>query len=136
MSEERAHSDTNADAADGGVVDTAAFWVSAIAGVAAAVGGVWLFQGPVYQTVLRVRPTVAGGGVGSGWVAGNTEPLINALLTVIHFADVIMGIFIILMVVIHWAAFRRLADRMQPPASAGTSADRDAEVATDGGESR
>ncbi|NKE35780.1 hypothetical protein GWG54_08095 [Natronococcus sp. JC468] len=107
---------------DGFLSDTAAFWIAAIAGLVAAVGSVWLSQGPFYQTVLRVRPTVAGGGVGTGWVAGNTEPLLNALISVLHFADVIMGVFIILMVVVHWAAFRRLADRMRPPGGAEPSA--------------
>ncbi|MFC4439245.1 MULTISPECIES: hypothetical protein [Natrialbaceae] len=116
------------DEATGGLSDRAAFWIAAVTSVVVAVGSVWLFQGPFYQTVMRVRPTVGGGGIGSEWVAGNTEPVLNALIALIHFADVIMGIFIIVMVVIHWAAFRRLADRMQPPRSA------DADVATDGGE--
>lgn len=115
------------DEATGGLSDRAAFWISAITSVVVAVGAVWLFQGPFYQTVMRVRPTLGGGGVGSEWVAGNTEPFLNAMITLIHFADVIMGIFIIVMVVIHWAAFRRLADRMQPPRSAGS------DVAADGG---
>ncbi|GAB3672128.1 hypothetical protein [Halopiger thermotolerans] len=124
--------DTSTDA--GLLSDTAAFWIAAVVSAAVAVGSVWLVQGPSYQTLLRVRPTIGGGGVGTAWVAGNTEPLLNALIAVIHVADVVMGAFIIVMVAIHWAAFRRLGDRMRPPASAaGPDADSGADVATDGG---
>lgn len=135
MSEGETHTDTAGETTDAddasaddnaGLSDTAAFWIAGITSVVVAVGSVWLFQGPFYQTMLRVRPTVAGGGVGSEWVAGNTEPVLNAMIALIHFADVIMGVFIIVMVVIHWAAFRRLADRMQPPEGA------EREVAADG----
>lgn len=134
MSEGDTHTGTASETTDAddasadenaGLSDTAAFWIAGITSVVVAVGSVWLFQGPFYQTMLRVRPTVAGGGVGSEWVAGNTEPVLNAMITLIHFADVIMGVFIIVMVVIHWAAFRRLADHMQPPGG-------DREVAADG----
>ncbi|RKD95591.1 hypothetical protein [Halopiger aswanensis] len=127
--------DTPTDADTGGLSDTAAFWIAAVVSAAVAVGSIWLVQGPSYQTLLRIRPTVGGGGVGTAWVAGNTEPLLNALVSLLHIADVLMGAFIIVMVAIHWAAFRRLSDRMQPPAGAEPEArsGADADVATDGG---
>lgn len=103
--------------------DTVAFWISAITGIAVAVGAVSLVQGPSFQTILRVRPTVEGGGVGTAWIAGNTEPMLNLMISLIHLVDVVMGVFIIIMVMIHWAAFRRLADRMKPPKSGSHGGD-------------
>lgn len=91
-----------------------------------------------YEDLFRVSPTVEGGGIGSDWIAGNTIPALDFLIAFVHAADVLMGIFILLMVFIHWAAFRRLASRMRQPgeesgrevvADGGTEAD-------DGGESR
>ncbi|WP_306059416.1 hypothetical protein [Natronococcus wangiae] len=113
--------------------DRAVFWISLAFGFALAIGAVALVSGraPFAEQLLRVRPTVEGGGIGSGWIAGNTEPLLEWLIVLVHFADVVMGIFILLMVFIHWAAFRRLAARMQPP---GTRArERETTAATDGG---
>ncbi|AEH38362.1 hypothetical protein [Halopiger xanaduensis] len=116
----------------GGLADRAAFWLSALFGLALAVGSVALVSGraPFFEDVLRIRPSVEGGGVGADWVAGNTEPVLEAMITVVHFADVIMGIFILVMVFVHWAAFRRLGARMRPPS--GTQR-REAAAATDGG---
>ncbi|MFB6270430.1 MAG: hypothetical protein ABEH83_10825, partial [Halobacterium sp.] len=60
--------------------------------------------------------------------AGNTDPLLDALIVVIHAVDVLMGVFILLMVFIHWGAFRRLAARMRQPGEAPEG------VAADGGQ--
>ncbi|MFC6717706.1 hypothetical protein ACFQGT_08705 [Natrialbaceae archaeon GCM10025810] len=119
---------------DGGLSDRAAFWISALIALAVAIGSVAVVTrfAPFFEAVMRVRPTVEGGGVGADWVAGNTDAVLNAAIAIVHFVDVLMGIFLILMVVIHWAAFRRLADRMQPPAERRAST---ADVAADGGAS-
>ena len=105
--------------------------LSAIAGLALAVVSVWWAAGTAvfYEGLFRVSPTVAGGGVGTDWVVGNTVPWLDFLVALIHAADVLMGLFILLMVFIHWAAFRRLAGRMQGPDERTADA-----VATDGGE--
>jgi hypothetical protein len=105
--------------------------ISAIAGLALAVVSVWWAAGTAvfYEGLFRVSPTVAGGGIGTDWVVGNTVPWLDFLVALIHAADVLMGLFILLMVFIHWAAFRRLAGRMQQPGEGTTEA-----VATDGGE--
>jgi hypothetical protein len=112
-------SDTSTSEAesDGGAADLVAFWGSVVFGLALAAGSVWFFsgQGLWHETLLRVRPTLAGGGVGADWEAGIASTLLNALIELIHIADVVMGIFILLMVFVHWMAFHRLADRMQPP---------------------
>ncbi|SEV85023.1 hypothetical protein [Natrinema salifodinae] len=117
----------------GGRSDRIAFVVSAIVGLVLAVGSIALVsgRGPFFEDLLRVRPSVEGGGVGADWVVGNTEPALEIAIAVVHFADVIMGIFILLMVFIHWAAFRRLAARMRPPGA--PTRGRDAAAATDGG---
>jgi len=106
--------------------------ISAIAGLALAVVSVWWAAGTAvfYEGLFRVSPTVAGGGIGTDWVVGNTVPWLDFLVAIIHAADVLMGLFILLMVFIHWAAFRRLAGRMQQP-DEGTTTEA---VATDGGE--
>ncbi|WP_299333461.1 hypothetical protein [Haloplanus sp.] len=104
---------------------------SAIAGLALAVGSVWWAAGTAvfYEGLFRVNPTVAGGGIGTDWVVGNTVPWLDFLVALIHAVDVLMGVFILLMVFIHWAAFRRLATRMKQPGERTAEA-----VATDGGE--
>lgn len=91
--------------------------ISAVVGVAVALLSVWWAQGfdIFYESVYRVGPTVEGGGVGTDWVVGNTIPSLDFLIALIHAADVIMGAFILVMVFIHWAAFRRLADQMRDP---------------------
>lgn len=115
--------------------DRAAFWISALIGLVLAVGSVALVIGraPFFEDVLRVRPTVDGGGIGADWVVGNTEPVLDALIVIVHFADVVMGIFILVMVFIHWAAFRRLAVRMRPPSGTRSG---EAATAADGGTER
>jgi hypothetical protein len=91
--------------------------VSAVVGIAVALLSVWWASGfgPFYETLFRVSPTVEGGGVGSDWVAGNTIPSLDFLIALVHAADVIMGVFILFMVFLHWASFRRLAARMRHP---------------------
>jgi len=91
--------------------------VSAVVGVAVALLSVWWASGfgPFYETLFRVSPTVEGGGVGSDWVAGNTIPSLDFLIALVHAADVIMGVFILFMVFLHWASFRRIAARMRHP---------------------
>ncbi|ADB61228.1 hypothetical protein Htur_2350 [Haloterrigena turkmenica DSM 5511] len=118
----------------GGRSGRIAFWLSALFGLALAVGAAAFVTGraPFFEDVMRVRPTIEGGGVGADWVVGNTGPILEAAITLVHLADVVMGIFILLMVFIHWAAFRRLATRMRPPA--GSSRARESAAATDGGE--
>ncbi|NUC71478.1 hypothetical protein HTZ84_03985 [Haloterrigena sp. SYSU A558-1] len=118
----------------GGWSGRLAFLLSALFGLGLAVGAVALVTGraPFFENVMRVRPTVEGGGVGADWVVGNTGPILEAAITLVHLADVVMGIFILLMVFIHWAAFRRLATRMRPPA--GSSRAGESAAATDGGE--
>ncbi|WP_255681904.1 hypothetical protein [Natrinema sp. SYSU A 869] len=117
----------------GGRWDRIAFAISALIGLVLAGGAVALVSGraPLFENLLRVRPTVQGGGVAADWVFGNTVPALEIAIAVVHFADVIMGIFILLMVFIHWAAFRRLAARMRPPAA--TARERESAAATDGG---
>lgn len=131
--------ETDTDTGDGngngdgnrGLSDRAAFWLSGVLALALAVGSVWLIgiQAIHFETLQRVRPTVDGGGVGAGWVQGNTSTALDWLITLVHFADVIMGVFILALVFIHWIAFRRLAARMQPP---GGTRQRSETVATDG----
>lgn len=116
-----------------GLSDRTAFWSSLLLALVVAVGSVWLVGrlGDFFEAILRVGPTVEGGGVGADWVQGNTEPALEWLITLVHFADVIMGVFILVMVFLHWIAFRRLAARMRPPDAPRRSGDA---VATDGGE--
>ncbi|WP_435178455.1 hypothetical protein [Halorussus sp. AFM4] len=123
------------DGDDGaGLTGAAAVIVAAVVGLGVtALAYLWVdgfFGGEVfYEQLFRVAPTVSGGGVGSDWVFGNTVPVLDAAIAVVHAADVIMGVFILVMVFVHWAIFRRLARRMRPPAGRQTG---DA-VATDGG---
>ena len=110
-----------------------ALLVSALVGLVVAVGSVWLFTGTFdvfHEQLFRVGPTVEGRGVGADWETGNTVPWLNFLISLMHAADVIMGVFILVMVFIHWGAFRRLADRMQSP----YADQRSDTVAADGGE--
>ncbi|WP_436344268.1 hypothetical protein [Natronorubrum sp. FCH18a] len=117
----------------GGLSDRVAFWLSALIGLVLAFGAVALVSGraPLFEDVLRVRPSVEGGGVGADWIVGNTEPVLEALIAIVHFADVVLGIFILVMVFVHWAAFRRLAARMQPPDARART--QETAAATDGG---
>lgn len=79
-----------------------------------------------YEQLFRIRPTVEGRGVGSEWTAGNTEPVLDVLIALTHAADVILGVFILFMVFIHWGAFRRIASQMRQPGEIrdGASAER------------
>lgn len=141
MSDDSTPSDRRTDGSDHddsgrgnrGLSDRAAFWISAVLALALAVGSVWLIgvRAVQFEALQRVRPTVEGGGVGTGWVQGNTEPILNWLITLIHLADVLMGVFILVMIFVHWIAFRRLAARMRPPEAPRRNSDA---VATDGGE--
>lgn len=118
-----------------GLSDRAAFWVSGVLALIISVGSVWLIgvQAVHFEALNRVRPTTEGGGVGAGWVEGNTLPALDWMITIIHFADVIMGIGILVVLFIHWIAFRRLAARMRQP-GAPRQQRTDETVATDGGE--
>ncbi len=117
----------------GGLSDRAAFWISAAFATVLSVGSIALVSGraPFFEEVLRVRPTVEGGGIAAEWVVGNTEPVLEWLIVLVHFADVVLGIFILVMVFLHWAAFRRLAARMQPPGAQAQT--QETAAATDGG---
>ncbi|WP_339105826.1 hypothetical protein [Haloterrigena salinisoli] len=117
----------------GGWSGRIAFLLSALFGLALAVGAVALVtaRAPFFENVQRIHPTLEGGGVGADWIAGNTGPILEAAIALVHLADVVMGIFILLMVFIHWAAFRRLATRMRPPA--GSRRASESAAATDGG---
>lgn len=77
-------------------------------------------QGTLVENLYRVQPTIEGGGVGSDWAAGNTDQMLELLIAFIHVADVVMGLFILVIVFVHWAAFRRLAARMRAPGEAAT----------------
>ena len=91
--------------------------VSALVGLAGPLVLLWLIGGfgVFFEQLYRIGPTVEGGGVGADWVAGNSIGWLNALISLVHAADVIMGLFILIMVFIHWASFRRLASRMRRP---------------------
>ncbi|GGO00554.1 MULTISPECIES: hypothetical protein [Haloarcula] len=105
--------------------------ISAVVGLLVAGLSVWWAQGfdVFYESLYRVNPSVEGGGIGSDWVFGNTIPALDFLIALVHAADVLMGAFILVMVFLHWAAFRRLADRMRQPGE-----ERGEAVAADGGE--
>jgi hypothetical protein len=116
-----------------GISEGIAVLVSAIVGIVVAFVSVWVVSGMEgsFEVLYRVNPTLEGGGVGTDFVAGNTAPLLDALIVAIHAVDVLMGLFILLMVFIHWGAFRRLGARMRPPKDGASD-----EVAADGGEPR
>ncbi|MFC6905159.1 hypothetical protein [Halalkalicoccus tibetensis] len=116
-----------------GLSDRAAFWTSGVLALVIAVGSVWLvgIRGIHFEALNRVSPTIEGGGVGAAWVQGNTLPALDWMITLVHVADVLMGVGILVMFFVHWIAFRRLAARMRPPDAPRRS---DEAVATDGGE--
>ncbi|QLD85939.1 hypothetical protein HWV23_09450 [Natronomonas halophila] len=111
-------------------------FISALVGIVVAVLSVWWASGfgPFYETLFRVGPTVEGGGVGADWVAGNTIPALDFLIALVHAADVILGVFILLLVFLHWASFRRLAARMRHPGEDETGETVMADGSGDGGE--
>ncbi|WP_199174960.1 hypothetical protein [Halegenticoccus soli] len=104
---------------------------SAVGGLVIAFLSVWWAAGNAVsaESLFRVAPTVENRGVGSDWVAGNTIEWLDFLIALTHAADVIMGVFILVMVFVHWAAFRRLAGRMRRPGEPN----RGDGVAADGG---
>ncbi|WP_423750731.1 hypothetical protein [Salinirarus marinus] len=97
---------------------------SAVGGFVVAALATWWATGNAvfYEELFRIAPTVEGGGVGTDWVAGNTVPVLDFAIALVHAADFLMGVFILFMVFVHWGAFRRLAGRM-----------RSSDVVTDGG---
>jgi len=84
-----------------------------------------------YEELFRIQPIAEGAnaGVGSDWTAGNQIAWLDFMIAITHAADVIMGVFILFMVFLHWGAFRRLAGRMRHPGDSDSSA-----VAADGGQ--
>jgi len=92
-------------------------YVSALVGLVVAALLVWVASGfaVFHEGLFRVGPTVEQGGVGADWLAGNTIAWLDFLVALVHAADVLMGLFILVMVFLHWAAFRRLASRMRRP---------------------
>jgi uncharacterized membrane protein YqhA len=101
--------------------------VNAVISVVVALGLVWVVNGfnIFYERLFRVQPTVDGGGIGANWAAGNQDQWLGLMIDAIHLVDIVMGAFILLMVFIHWGAFRRLASRMRQPG--------EGQLATDGG---
>lgn len=81
-----------------------------------------------HEELFRSAPTVTDGGIGAGWLAGNTIPALDFLIALVHAADVLLGLFILLLVFVHWASFRRIAARMRHPGHEEAG-----EVAADGG---
>ncbi|MFB6068786.1 MAG: hypothetical protein ABEJ90_02550 [Halobacterium sp.] len=103
--------------------------VSAVGGFVVAALATWWATGNAvfYEELFRVAPTVEGGGVGTDWVAGNTVPILDFAIALVHAADFLMGVFVLFLVFVHWGAFRRLAARMRSPD------ERAGGVAADGG---
>ncbi|MEF8799444.1 MAG: hypothetical protein V5A56_00190 [Halolamina sp.] len=103
--------------------------INAAVSVVIALGLVWVVNGfnIFYEELFRVQPTVEGGGIGANWVTGNEIGWMKIMVDAVHLVDIIMGLFILLMMFIHWGAFRRLANRMQQPG--------EGELAADGGSS-
>ncbi|MXR20640.1 hypothetical protein [Halobacterium bonnevillei] len=105
----------------GGLSEGLAVLISGIVGIVVALAAVWYVTGlgdASTEALYRIDPTAGGGeltGVGADWTAGNTDPLLDLLVALTHAADVLMGAFVLLMLFVHWGAFRRLASRMQEP---------------------
>ena len=91
--------------------------VNAVISVAVALGLIWVVNGfnVFYERLDRVSPTVDGGGIGTAFAQGNDIGWLVFLVEAVHALDVIMGLFILLLVFVHWGAFRRLASRMRQP---------------------
>lgn len=111
--------------------------VNAVISVAVALGLIWVVNGfnIFYERLDRVSPTVEGGGIGSAFDKANEMELLVFMVEAIHAIDVIMGLFILLMVFIHWGAFRRLAGRMRQSGDSRAVTDGGA-AADEGGESQ
>ncbi|WP_198665711.1 hypothetical protein [Haloprofundus halophilus] len=108
--------------------------VNALVAIAVTAVVVWWASGFAYnaETLFRVAPTVEAGGIGADWRAGNTIPALDFLIAFIHAADVLMGLGILVMLFVHWGAFRRLASRMRQPGETARY-DSDADAVADGG---
>ncbi|WP_218836411.1 hypothetical protein [Halorarum salinum] len=108
--------------------------VNALIAVVATLAILWWASGfgPFYEELFRIDPTFTGAnaGVGADWAEGNQIVWLDFAIAITHAADVIMGVFILFMVFLHWGAFRRLAARMRAP---GESPETDETVAADGG---
>ncbi|MFW5938884.1 MAG: hypothetical protein ACOCQU_00360 [Halolamina sp.] len=117
--------------------------VNAVIAVAVSLGAVWVVNGfnVFYERLDRVSPTVEGGGIGTAFAEGNEIGWLVFMVEAIHAIDVLMGLFILVMVFVHWGAFRRLASRMRQPGESrampdgGASTPDDSE-AENGGEGR
>jgi hypothetical protein len=107
-----------------------AILISAVGGFVVAFVATWWAAGTAlfYEELFRVAPTVEGGGVGTDWIVGNTIPVLDFAIALVHAADFIMGVFVLFLVFVHWGAFRRLASRMRSPGVTTEGA-----TATDGG---
>ncbi|WP_233752254.1 MULTISPECIES: hypothetical protein [Halostella] len=116
---------------DSKLTDRLAVLISAVVGLVVTGLAYWWAQGFAVFTenLYRVQPTIEGGGIGSDWNAGNTDPALDALIALIHAVDVIAGVGILVMVFLHWTAFRRLAAQMRQPGERRSDA-----VAADGGQ--
>lgn len=112
-------------------------YLSAVVGLVVAFVLVWVASGfsVFYETLFRVGPTPSEG-VGAEWAAGNTVPWLDALVAITHAVDVLMGLFILVMVFLHWAAFHRLASRMRGGGEQRGAVAADGGTETEGGESR
>ena len=110
--------------------------VNAVISVAVALGLVWVVNGfnVFYERLDRVAPTADGGGIGTAFNTGNEMELLVFMVEAIHAIDVIMGVFILVMVFVHWGAFRRLAGRMRQPDEPRVAPDGGA--ADDGGDTQ
>ncbi|WP_435116264.1 hypothetical protein [Halolamina sp. C58] len=91
--------------------------VNAVISVAVALGLVWVVNGfnVFYERLDRVSPTVDGGGIGTAFVQGNEIGWLVFMVEAIHAVDVLMGLFILVLVFVHWGSFRRLAAKMRQP---------------------
>lgn len=123
---------------DRGLSELTAVTISALVGLLVAAGSLIAVQGVdvFYETLTRVEPTVEGGGIGTDFTGGASEPTLALLIEVVHIADLAMGLFILLMVFVHWGAFRRIAARMQPAVEppAATDGGQPASDETNGGD--
>ncbi|MFB6220521.1 MAG: hypothetical protein ABEH90_03695 [Halolamina sp.] len=110
--------------------------VNAVVSVLVSLGLVWVVSGynVFYEELFRVQPTVEGGGIGANWVTGNEIGWMKIMVDAIHLIDIVMGLFILLMVFIHWGAFRRLASRMRQPGEETLAADGGSDTAGNGGD--
>jgi len=119
----------------GGGYSRRTVWANAVVALAVTALVIWAANGfgVGTESLSRVSPTLAGGGVGADWVEGNQVGWLNLLVAFVHLVDVVMGLFILAMVFVHWGAFRRLAARMRRP-DAGEAATDGGEVTAGGGE--